>query len=123
MGFSWVTINVKNLEESLSFYEDVVGLKVNRRMSPMPGTEIAFLGDGNSSTEVELIRNEKNNDPGFGRDISIGFTVESIENTIEILNDRGINHIEGPFQPGPFIKFIFITDPDGLRVQFIENLE
>ena len=121
MKFCWVTINVKNMEESIKFYQDIVGLKINRRMNPMPGTEISFLGDG--STEVELIRNEKNNDCSYGKDISLGFIVESLEETIEDLKKKGISIQSGPFQPNPMIKFIYVLDPNGLKVQFVENIK
>jgi lactoylglutathione lyase len=123
MKFCWVTINVKNMEESLKFYQDVVGLKINRRINPVPDTEIAFLGSEGTSTEVELIKNEKNPDPQHGRDISIGFIVASVETAMKKLKDRQIQNIEGPFQPGPYVRFIFIHDPDGVRVQFVENIE
>ncbi len=121
MRFGWITINVKDMNSSLVFYEDVVGLKVKRKMNPMPGTEIAFLGFGGEETEVELIRNEKNNSPEYGKDISIGFEVESLGRQIEILKGKGIE-IEGPFQPGPAIKFVYAEDPNGVKVQFFENI-
>ncbi len=31
MKFCWATINVKNMEESLNFYQEIVGLTVDRR--------------------------------------------------------------------------------------------
>ena len=123
MKFCWVTINVQDMEKSLSFYQDIIGLKVHRTMNPMPGTEIAFLGSDESGTEVELIRNEKNSNPQHGRDISLGFTVDSVETMMSILKERRIQDIEGPFQPNPHIKFIFVTDPDGVRIQFVENIQ
>ena len=73
MRFGWVTINVRDMQSSLSFYEGVVGLNVKRSLKPMPGTEIVFLGFGDRETEVELIQNENNSAPKYGKDISIGF--------------------------------------------------
>lgn len=120
MEFCWVTINVRNMEQSLEFYQDFIGLKLNRRMNPMPETEIAFLGNG--GTEVELIRNQKNDDCSYGKDISIGFTVASLETTIEELKKKGIAIHSGPFQPNPGIKFMYVLDPNGLKVQFVERI-
>lgn len=122
MKFCWITINVKDMEGSLKFYQDIVGLKINRRMKPMATTEIVFLGSEGTNTEVELIRNEKNDNPQYGKDISMGFVVESIDKTIASLKEKGITNMEGPFQPGPSVKFIYITDPNGCRIQFVENL-
>ena len=120
MEFCWVTINVKDMQESLRFYQDILGLNINRRMSPGPKTEIVFLGSG--GTEVELIRNADKTEFSYGRDISIGFTVESVENTIAVLKIKGIEKIAGPFQPSPMIKFIYVDDPNGVKVQLVENI-
>ena len=120
MGFCWVTINVKSMEESLRFYQDVLGLKLNRRMHPMPETEIAFLGLG--GTEVELIQNMDKSDFSYGKDISMGFTVESVDKTKEFLMNKGIKSIAGPYQPNPMLKFIYIDDPNGVKIQLVENI-
>ena len=122
MRFGWITISVKDMSSSLSFYEGVVGLKVKRKMTPMPGTEIAFLGFGDAETEVELIRNGKNGSPVYGKDISLGFEVESLESLMESLKAKGMA-VQGPFQPNPVIKFIYVDDPNGVKVQFFENLK
>jgi len=121
MGFCWVNFNVKDMGESLSFYQDIVGLKLKRKMNPMPGTEIAFLGS-DTDTEIELIRNEKNGDPQYGKDICLGFTVDSISRFMDFLKEKNIAVISGPFQPNPLLKFIFVLDPNGVKIQFVENV-
>lgn len=121
MNFCWATIQVSDMEKSLSFYQDVIGLKINRRMQPMPDINIVFLGSG--GTEIELIHNNKKTSFNYGKDISLGFTVESLDKTIEFLNSRNILIHSGPFQPSPFIKFLYILDPNGLKIQFVENIQ
>jgi len=121
MNFCWATIQVSDMEKSLSFYQDVIGLKINRRMQPMPDINIVFLGSG--GTEIELIHNNKKTSFNYGKDISLGFTVESLDKTIEFLNNRNIPIHSGPFQPSPIIKFLYILDPDGLKIQFVENIK
>ncbi len=37
-----------------------------------------------------------------------------------MLDDMGIKY-EGPIQPNPKIKFIFMKDPNGLNIQLVEN--
>ncbi|MBN2616983.1 MAG: VOC family protein [Spirochaetales bacterium] len=119
MNFLWVTINVKDMEESLNFYQEILGLKLNRKLNPLPGTEIAFLGNG--GTEVELIRNVQNGKPQYGNDISMGFSVKSLDEEIKRLKKTGVKDIQGPFQPNPTIKFIYITDPNGVKIQLVES--
>lgn len=121
MKFGWVTINVRNMEESLAFYRDIAGLTVHRSMKPMPGTEIVFLGIDGQTTEVELICNDKNASPSHGKDISIGFEVDSLDRQMETLRSHRLT-IAGPFQPGPTIRFIYVDDPNGVKVQFFQNL-
>jgi len=107
------------MEESLKFYQEIVGLKQNRRFQAGPGVEIAFLGDG--ETEIELICRQNNDTVNIGEDISLGFEVNSIDEMMEFVKEKGIDIHSGPFQPNPKTKFFFIKDPNGLKIQFVEN--
>jgi lactoylglutathione lyase len=120
MKFCWTTLYVKDMEESLRFYKEVVGLKENRRYSAGPGVEITFLGEGD--TEVELICSEQKKDIDVGHDISLGFAVTSVEQMMELVNEKGYKIHSGTFQPNPHIKFFYVQDPTGWKIQFIENM-
>lgn len=65
------------MEESLKFYEEVVGLKLDRRFKAGPTMDIAFLGDG--ETKLELICDENKTEINVGKDISWGFEVKSVD--------------------------------------------
>ena len=119
MKFCWCTISVKDLEKSLKFYQDIVGLPLNGRFAPAPGMEICFLGEG--ETKVELIRGP-GCVPGGAQGVSLGFEVESVDEMIAVIKEKGLSVDSGPFQPGPRIKFFFVKDPDGVSVQFVEHL-
>jgi len=120
MKFCWSSISVKNMEESLHFYKEIVGLKEIRRFPAGPGVEIAFLGEGD--TQIELIFDEKKKEINFGSDISWGFQVESVDNKITSIREKGIDVLDGPFQPNPHTRFFFVLDPNGLRIQFVEMM-
>ena len=121
MEFCWVTINVKDMEKSLDFYQEIIGLNMNRRMKPNPDMEIIFLGSG--ETQIELIYNKKVDDITMGKDICLGFVVDSIERMSEVLKKKNIPIHSGPFQPNPSIKFLYILDPNGVKIQFVENIK
>lgn len=118
MKFYWTTITVNNMEESLKFYQEIVGLILNKRFGAGPGTQISFLGNG--ETKIELICNEKNNEAHIGKGISLGFEVSSVDEMIELIKEKGIQIQSGPFQPNPHIKFFYVMDPNGLKIQFLE---
>lgn len=120
MKFCWSTLMVRNLEESLNFYQKIVGLKMDRRFQAGPDTEIAFLGDG--ETKIELICNKAKQEVNVGQDISWGFTVDSVDKMMTLVKDNGIQIQSGPFQPNPHTKFFYVIDPNGMKIQFVENL-
>lgn len=120
MKFSWCTIIVRNLEESLKFYQEIVGLTIQRRFPTGETGEIVFLGDG--ETKVELISKGTDELVDLGRDISLGFEVDSLDEMISFVKEKGFEIDGGPVQPNPHVRFFYIKDPDGLRIQFVENM-
>ena len=123
MNIKFITITVKNLEESLNFYKEILGFKEVRRMNPMEGVKIAFLEDENSGT-VELIENEeisKAYDVSKESMVSIGFGVENINEKIDELKNKKINIIRGPIEVPDGSKLAFIKDPNGIEIEFIEE--
>ena len=120
MKFCWCTITVNNMEESLKFYQEIVGLKLNRRFSAGPNVEIAFLGEG--ETQVELICDLHQKPTGKSEDISLGFEVESVDQMIAFIKEKGLEVDSGPYQPNPHIKFFYVKDPNGVHIQFVESL-
>ena len=109
------------MEKSLTFYRDILGLELKRQMKPTESMELAFLGGGD--TQVELICDQNHGEISFGGDISMGFIVESIEGFMDDMEQKNLTLHAGPFQPNPFTKFIYILDPDGMKIQLVENLK
>lgn len=120
MSFCWTTIQVRDMEKSLEFYQDLVGLRLNERFSAGETMELAFLGDG--QTQLELIADDEAEDIKYSENISLGFKVESLDEKIQEIKERGLEVHSGPFQPNPSIRFFFILDPNGLKVQFVEDI-
>jgi len=118
MKYLWTTLHVTDLERSLKFYQEVVGLPFQTRFSP-PGSEIVFLGDG--ETKIELIRDIKIPVVDLGAHGSLGFAVANLEEALAHVKAHGVAVTAGPIQAGPRTRFFFVKDPDGMTIQFVEE--
>lgn len=119
MNICWVTLHVQDIERSLDFYTGLFGLEVVRRFKPDGQREIAFLGS--EGTQLELIGDPQASGAPHSEDITVGFPVASLEMITEKLEELGIGVYSGPFQPNPAISFIYVLDPDGFKIQLVEQ--
>lgn len=120
MKFLWTTILVKDMEETLKFYQEVVGLKIDRRFNAGQDMEICFLGE--DATKLEVICNKKFKDIDAGNAVTLGFSVNSLDEMISFVGEKGIEIKTGPVQPNPYIKYFIVQDPNGVKVQFAEQM-
>jgi lactoylglutathione lyase len=121
MKFLWTTIYVKDTEESITFYSNLLGLQVQKRFTAGPGVEITFMGNNtDNETLVELLADTKNKEVDFGEFISIGFAVDSIDTMLDTIKSYNIPVHNGPVET-PGSKFFSIKDPNGLSVQLFQQ--
>jgi lactoylglutathione lyase len=125
MEFLHTMIRVNDLDESLKFYCEGLGMKLLRKQD-YPGGEftLAFVGYGDekNNTVVELTHNwgTSSYDQGsaFGH-LAIG--VDDIYGTCDELKGKGINVVR---EPGPMAHggavIAFIEDPNGYKVELID---
>ena len=119
MQFLWTTISVRNMEESLAFYHDIVKLPIIRRVKSSEETELAFLG--NDGTTVELIYHHGEAVEPCSKNISLGFAVKSLDDQLAFIKEQGLDIYAGPFSPNPVVRFFYILDPNGVKIQFVEQ--
>jgi lactoylglutathione lyase len=119
MKFCWSTIMVRDLDESIRFYEEIVGLELARRFPAGHGMEIAFLGTG--ETQIELICDKNQEEINIGPDISWGFLVDSVDSMLAFLKSKGVEILSGPFKTGNGSTFFYVADPNGMKIQFFEE--
>ena len=119
MKITWVTIKVKNFEESKSFYKDFLGLKLETEFSPMAGMTIAFLKDENG-VEIELIYNKNIKVETKDSTISIGIALNNFDEIYEKakLNERKVS---GKVTMPTGMECFFVQDPNGVEIQVIRE--
>jgi len=122
MKYGFVTVTVKDMEESAKFYKDILGLKEAMRFSPQPGTDIMFLKDEDGNA-VELITHPGEGDSKGGSNVSIGFNVSSLDETIAMLKEKQVPVARGPMGVPGGARFIFVNDPNGVGIEFIEGFK
>lgn len=118
-------LRVGNLEESLKFYCDVLGMKLLRQKD-YPGGEftLAFVGYGDETdhTVLELTYNwgtdHYNLGDAYGH-IAIG--VDDIYQTCERIKAQGGKVVRepGPMKHGTTV-IAFVEDPNGYKVELIQ---
>lgn len=121
MEISFVTITVKNMEESIKFYTEILRLNLLKNFSPQPGINIAFL-KGNKSGMIELIEYEDSHENNSKSIVSIGFSIDNLDDEIKILKEKNISITRGPIKVPSGERFVFIEDPNGVEVELIEGL-
>ncbi len=118
-------LRVGNLEESLKFYTEVLGMRLLRQKDYPEGKfTLAFVGYGDESdtTVLELTYNwgvtEYNLGDAYGH-IAIG--VDDIYTTCEEIKARNGKVIRepGPMKHGSTV-IAFVQDPDGYKVELIQ---
>jgi len=118
-----VGIMVKDLERSIAFYRDVIGLKLIGTLNhPDENLKLAFLGfPGAQETQVELIQGYNDHLPQEGKVHHVAFTVERIQEEWERVKGLGIPLIDEEIVTLPNgSKYFFFHGPDGEWIEFFE---
>jgi lactoylglutathione lyase len=115
-------MRVSDIEQTIRFYTDVLGLEVlERKVSPR-GSHLAFLKVPNSEELIELTSFPPSGPVRVQEDlVHLAFQVENLDDTIASLNAQGVKITDGPTQSSSGSRFIFIDAPDGYEVELIER--
>ena len=119
-------LRVGNLEKSLEFYTQVLGMKLLRRKDYPDGKfTLAFVGyqDEASGTALELTHNWDtsgyNLGEGFGHiAIEVDDAYQACENTKKL--GGKVTREAGPMRHGTTV-IAFVEDPDGYKIEFIQK--
>ncbi len=109
------TMIVKDMDESIKFYTEVMGLEIDSRYNPQPGTKITLL-KGKGDAMIELIQNKKY-DIGL---YSVGMAVEDLDTTVKQLKSKGAKITMGPV-PITNGALAFVEDPNGVRIALVQH--
>lgn len=119
-------IRVGNLDRSLEFYTDVLGMKLLRKHDYPDGRfTLAFVGYGpeDTNTVLELTHNWDTESYDLGKGYGhIALGVDDIYTACDRIKKAGGKVVRepGPMKHGTTV-IAFIEDPDGYKVELIQG--
>jgi lactoylglutathione lyase len=120
--FLHTRMRVSDMEQTIQFYTDVLGLEVLEQKTSPRGSHLAFLKVPNSEELIELTSFPPSGPVTVQEDlIHLAFQVENLDDTIASLNAKGVTVTDGPTRTSSGSRFIFIDAPDGYEVELIER--
>ena len=120
MKYLHTMIRVQNLESSLDFFINKLGMiEVRRREAPEGRFTLVFLATGPGESTIELTYNWDQEEPyTVGRNFGhLAYSVENIYQLCEELQNKGVTILRPP-RDG---KIAFIRSPDHISVELLQE--
>lgn len=114
-----VQLAVRDMDESVKFYTEILGLTVASRGPMEPPVELCILKTNSINIELTHGKEDLDSYPSIGDGVNIGFVVDSVADLKKEFEGKGVKTTE-IFHPLPFVKFFYIKDPTGYNIEFTE---
>jgi lactoylglutathione lyase len=113
---------VNDLEQTVKFYRDVLGLQEIRRHKSPRGSELAFLKAPGSEEEIEITCFPNGGPVQVQPDLThLAFLVDNLEEFSKHLAKFGIKYSDGPTTSSTGTTFAFVDAPEGYEIELIEK--
>ena len=128
LGFEHVGMTSGDLDRTIAFYRDLLGLKLVLR-KPSGQGEVAFLDAGGGMLEIFASKDDKavpsrDVPPGEAGVRHLTFAFDEVDTIFAALEAAGVAVVERP-RPAHHTEMIarvaFVRDPDGIIVELIER--
>ncbi|MGI8604012.1 MAG: VOC family protein [Verrucomicrobiales bacterium] len=113
---------VQDLEKTVTFYKEVLGLsEVKRHRSPR-GSELVFLKAPHSEELIEICQFAESGPVVVGPDLThLAFEVPNIDEFARHAAAKGYPLSDGPTSSSSGTRFAFIDAPEGYEIELIEK--
>ena len=120
-------IRVRDLDASLNFYTNLLGMKLLRKRDyPTGKFTLAFVGYGDESSNavIELTHNWDQKEP-YALGTAFGHLAIGVRDVYKACEQLGAAGVKIPRPAGPMAHGVsiiaFIEDPDGYRIELIQR--
>ena len=112
---------VNDLEKTVNFYKDVLGLREIRRHKSPRGSELVFLETPGSEELIEICSYPASGPVVVGPDLThLAFEVEDLEQFAKDAAAKGYPLSDGPNTSSTGTVFAFIDAPEGYEIELIQ---
>lgn len=113
---------VSDLEKTVAFYRDVLGLKLSRRHTSPRGSELVFFQTPGSAEEIEICKFDGSGPVKVGHDIThLAFEVDDLDAFARHAAALGYPLSDGPTPADSGSVIAFIDAPEGYEVELIQR--
>lgn len=113
---------VDDLEKTVAFYRDVLGLEEVRRHKSPRGSELVFFKAPGSEEEIEICYFPESGPVKVQPDLThLAFEVEDLERFREHIRGRGYDFSDGPEFKENGGGFAFIDAPEGYEIELVQR--
>ncbi len=113
---------VDDLERTIKFYQQVLGLEEIRRHKSPRGSELVFLKAPESEELIEICSFPASGPVHCQEDLThLAFSVDSLEEFGKHLASLGIEYSDGPRMKEDGGGFAFIDAPEGYEIELIQG--
>ena len=113
---------VNDLERTVRFYRDVLGLEEIRRHKSPRGSELVFLKAPESKEEIEICFFPGSDSVRVQPDLThLAFEVDSLDAFARHLARHGLKFSDGPTTSSSGTTFAFVDAPEGYEIELIQK--
>jgi len=113
---------VNDLERTVRFYCDILGLTEVRRHKSPRGSELVFLKSAGSQEEIEICHFPGSESVRVQPDLThLAFEVESLDKFAAHLAAHGLKYSDGPITSSTGTTFAFVDAPEGYEIELIQK--
>ncbi len=113
---------VTDLEKTVAFYKDVIGLQEIRRHTSGRGSQLVFLKAPQSDEEIELCKFDESGPVIVGPDLThLAFEVDDLEKFAREAAAKGYPLSDGPHRTEGGSLIAFIDAPEGYEIELIQR--
>jgi lactoylglutathione lyase len=113
---------VNDLERTVKFYRDILGLEESRRHKSPRGSELVFFKTPGSEEEIEICFLPGSEPVKVQSDLThLAFAVDSLDEFAKHLAKHGLKFSDGPTPTSSGNIIAFIDAPEGYEIELIQK--